>query len=305
MNRTIHDQRQLGFTLVELLIVISIIGMLISLTIPAVQASREAARRVECLNSSRQIGLAIHHYHDARRALPPTRIRDRFLTWAALILPYLEETTLGDLVEPDRTFAGQDDALRTTPIKVFLCPSRPHGELLIERNETAGIKGDYAAVTSTFLIDVAHQDLFDGGMISADAVMSADHGLLDSWKSRTSFRDITDGQSKTILVTEASGWYADAASIYDGDYYIGAILGDRVYPPETEGLVSKHPLHPIAESESQPNVYVGSAHPRVVIVTMADGSSHAVDKDVDIKILEQLVTRAGGEPTSLADIGAF
>ena len=84
--------RRCGFTLVELLVVITIIGILIALLLPAVQAAREAARRGQCTNNLKQIGLAVHNFHDARKALPPS-----FLTggghapWLVMILPYVEQ----------------------------------------------------------------------------------------------------------------------------------------------------------------------------------------------------------------------
>jgi hypothetical protein len=255
------------------------------------------------LNNSRQIGLAIHQYHDSKKELPPSRIRDRFLTWAALILPFAEETSVGNLVDPDNTFAEQSETFRTTPIALFRCPSRSQTEPFVERNGYAGIKGDYSAVTSTFLLEGPLGRLFDGGMILGD-VVEVDHHTLESWKSRTALKDVIDGLSRTFLVAEASLWAVDRASIYDGDDNPGAILGDKVYPAEIEALVNKHPLHPIAESESQPGAWVGSAHWTIIHVTMADNSSRAINKDVDIKLVEQLVTRAAGDSASLADISA-
>ncbi|MDR0870254.1 MAG: DUF1559 domain-containing protein, partial [Planctomycetaceae bacterium] len=85
-----------GFTLVELLVVIAIIGVLISLLLPAVQSAREAARRLQCVNHLKQIGLAVHNFHDARRGLPPSVIMTQKPTFWALIYPYLEQQSLYD-----------------------------------------------------------------------------------------------------------------------------------------------------------------------------------------------------------------
>ena len=80
-----------GFTLVELLVVIAIIGILVALLLPAVQAAREAARRIQCTNHLKQIGLAIHNFHDAHKKLPPSRMPCNHGTWASEIWPYLEQ----------------------------------------------------------------------------------------------------------------------------------------------------------------------------------------------------------------------
>ena len=82
-----HNSR--GFTLVELLVVIAIIGILVGLLLPAVQAAREAARRMQCSNNMKQLGLATHNFADARRGLLPSGCRDyNFMTWVSFILPY-------------------------------------------------------------------------------------------------------------------------------------------------------------------------------------------------------------------------
>ena len=87
-----------GFTLVELLVVIAIIGVLVALLLPAVQSAREAARRLQCSNHLRQIGLAVQNYHSARNELPPMRVDDHQPTWLMLILDYIEESQILRLV---------------------------------------------------------------------------------------------------------------------------------------------------------------------------------------------------------------
>ncbi|HJQ78426.1 MAG TPA: DUF1559 domain-containing protein, partial [Lacipirellulaceae bacterium] len=116
-----------GFTLVELLVVIAIIGILVALLLPAIQAAREAARRAQCSNNLKQIGIAVHNYHDTRRTLPPMRVADHQQTWLALILPHLEEQQVGDLWDEKLgCFYDQKLELRTANINGYYCPSQQH-----------------------------------------------------------------------------------------------------------------------------------------------------------------------------------
>ena len=83
--------RRTGFTLIELLVVIAIIGVLVGLLLPAVQQAREAARRSSCANNLKQVGLAVHNFHDGYKKLPPTSAGYAKLPWTGLLLPYLEQ----------------------------------------------------------------------------------------------------------------------------------------------------------------------------------------------------------------------
>ncbi|MDQ3331057.1 MAG: DUF1559 domain-containing protein, partial [Planctomycetota bacterium] len=137
-------RRRLGFTLIELLVVIAIIAVLIALLLPAVQQAREAARRSQCLNNLKQIGLALHNYHDTHLAFPPGWIGADQVTgahdvegmngfgWGTMVLPYVEQNNLyqqfrfplsivDDVVGPPT-----NKSLLATKIPVFECPSDPH-----------------------------------------------------------------------------------------------------------------------------------------------------------------------------------
>src|SRR5690348_5232660 len=120
-------QRARGFTLVELLVVIAIIGILVALLLPAIQAAREAARRSQCQNNLKQIGLAVQSHLDAHRAFPMGRNRfDQFaVSWAFFLLPYMEETTLYNSWNKNaKSFDPTNDATMRTPIEALACPSR-------------------------------------------------------------------------------------------------------------------------------------------------------------------------------------
>jgi prepilin-type N-terminal cleavage/methylation domain-containing protein len=132
MARPKSAAKRVGFTLVELLVVIAVIGILIGLLMPAVQKAREAANRISCANNLKQISLAMHHYHLDFGKLPP---RARLAgssdanngagaTWAVLILPYLEQDNLYNQWDLARRYYDQNDVARRTPVRIYFCPTR-------------------------------------------------------------------------------------------------------------------------------------------------------------------------------------
>jgi prepilin-type N-terminal cleavage/methylation domain-containing protein len=131
-----------AFTLVELLVVIAIIGILVALLLPAIQSAREAARRSQCSNNLKQIGIAVQNYHDARKKLPPMRVWDGDRTWLALILPYMEEQTVADLWKSKGAsgnanwgcFYDQAYEFRTAIINSFYCPSMAHESRILSQD---------------------------------------------------------------------------------------------------------------------------------------------------------------------------
>jgi type II secretory pathway pseudopilin PulG len=115
----------MGLTLLELLVVLSIIALLMGLLLPAVQRAREAASRTSCANNLKQIGLAMHQYHDAHRTLPSfTRDDDFPLSWCVLLLPYLEQENLYKQWDLSGTYYEQTEIARTTPVPTYFCPTR-------------------------------------------------------------------------------------------------------------------------------------------------------------------------------------
>jgi prepilin-type N-terminal cleavage/methylation domain-containing protein len=127
VQRAVERRPRRGFTLVELLVVIAIIGVLVALLLPAVQAAREAARRTQCQNNLKQIGLAVQNYHDARKELPPYRIADGQQTWAMLILDFMEQSQIKRLWDPQLgCFYDQKYETRTAAFEGYYCPSQTH-----------------------------------------------------------------------------------------------------------------------------------------------------------------------------------
>ena len=113
-----------GFTLVELLVVLAIIAILVGLLLPAVQAAREAARRVQCKNNLHQIGLALHNYHGAFRRFPPQRTRNGFHGWAIFTLPYIENQNVREAYRMTYRWSSPQNAEAVyAMVPTFQCPT--------------------------------------------------------------------------------------------------------------------------------------------------------------------------------------
>lgn len=142
-----------GFSLVELLVVLAVVGVLAGLIVPAVQRGRESASRLECANNLKQIGLAFHHFELVHKIIPPNRVPCG-PTWAVFILPYLDQQTLYDAWDFDKPYYEQSTTARETALPVFFCPTRrnPHsapglsvvGDERLAGLQVRGALGDYA-----------------------------------------------------------------------------------------------------------------------------------------------------------------
>src|ERR1700752_3886620 len=129
-----------AFTLVELLVVIAIIGVLVALLLPAIQAAREAARRSQCQSNLKQVGLAMHMFHDNKKALPPSRLPCQHGTWASLIWPYLEEGAVAAQWDKQRSYYFQPLESVQAQVAVYLCPTRRSpAQLSLEGDKRAGV----------------------------------------------------------------------------------------------------------------------------------------------------------------------
>jgi prepilin-type N-terminal cleavage/methylation domain-containing protein len=310
-----------AFTLIELLVVIAIIAILIGLLLPAVQKVREAAARTTCQNNLKQIGLALHAFHDANQVLPPglgavhdQRVispwnycpncnRDmnsdpnptsppglQFASWHTHLLPFVEQAPLAERMRPNTLGLG-------APVRLYSCPSDPSAGRQFSGN-------GYAGHLTTGYVGVAGVD----GSFAEFPLM---HGTL-FWRSKVRLTDITDGQSNTVVVGERpatpDGWWGwwdssrNPAQVWDQDVVSGVHntysffgvadgYGGAACPAGPAAGVYRAPA-------GRPNFcdfdHFWSHHPGGAYFARADGSVTLFPYTARLT-LERMSTRAGGE----------
>src|SRR5262245_17177629 len=195
--------RRRAFTLIELLVVIAIIGVLVGLLLPAVQKVREAANRMKCQNNLKQIGLAIHSFHDVNGKLPPARIADQYATWSVMLLPYIEQDNLYKTWDLTLKYYNQPTFDVTAQVPIYLCPSRRIPPQIGTLNEDVatgkkGTLGDYAAAASDNTDDPV--TAYDMPGATGSIIIGIRNG--SQWDSRTRFASVTDGLSNTVFIGE-------------------------------------------------------------------------------------------------------
>ncbi len=236
MSLSLRKSLNLGFTLIELLVVISIIGILVALLLPAVQTAREAARRTQCTNNLRQIGLALMNFEASRGSLPKGDWRQRMKssnvdslgTWVSVTLPYLEETNLYNKFDFSRPFfeqVGLDDSLPPHHIffETHICPSNGRMDLIQWKNAHYGARGNYAANTGwagpdsgVWMNDIQWEQIGTDGRGHPENPTGVEfkahngrtiHSALSGFgpfmvNKGIALREATDGMSNTVAVSE-------------------------------------------------------------------------------------------------------
>ncbi|MBD3675174.1 MAG: DUF1559 domain-containing protein [Planctomycetaceae bacterium] len=296
--------RRHGFTLIELLVVIAIIAVLVALLLPAVQQAREAARRSSCKNNLKQMGLALHNYHDTHSRLPPA-----WVDWDGLyspavqaahanvaILPFLDGGNVAELYDFDvRWDHANNQDLATLMPTTYACPSTPNAGGI--HQESGFQTTDYTYIRS------------DSGWLTDPA---PDKSLFDQ-NEFPKFRDVIDGLTNTIMVYESAGrssLYVDGKQVPEPSWW-STSSEFRAWPGHFNSSWMYNYTMTLDPNGGPPTVqwFVGpeiinvsnlygapySFHTGGIQVTLADGSVRFLSENIDRMLLSALTSRNGGE----------
>lgn len=328
MRSVLTHRPRSGFTLIELLVVIAIIGVLIALLLPAVQKVREAANRTQCLNNLKQIGIALHAYHDTKNHFPnnarpdPTKtVRER---WLVKILPYLEQGNSFKNYDEGKNWDDPANLPYTSlPLKIAVCPSSGQPDRL-DTNPDGGWSsakdivaiGDYGAlygVHNTFVANNPSLTL----STNLEGVLSKTNSI--------AIADVTDGTSNTIFAAESAGrpflyqngvkvgsdykkagvngggWCRPASDLWlIGSDKAGTAVGGS-YTINANNGFDHGGTYPLTIGSpalgTDPSGAIFSFHTGVASILFTDGSVRPLDQGISAGTIASLVTRGGGEPT--------
>ncbi len=322
-GKVVRDRSVSGFTLVELLVVIAIIGVMVGLLLPAVQAAREAARRMQCGNNNKQITLAMHNYHDTYKTFPyghkqevagQTKRRD---CWFQRILPFIEQQNYyAEYEQVEATYGATAEYIHNLPqdfvgrpIAMFMCPTDPSSPARGGNGSTRGFKGTYAVCagggqpTTPILAEIT---------VPIDYNMTVDAGGMFGRQEARGMQQASDGTSNTLLLSEGilRGTIAGWGEL--GGYWGGAPHGsyafstgeapnttvpDRIYSCGTTTFPKAPCENGNADGLAGRYNFARSMHPGGVQVALCDGSVRFVSDSVNRQTWRNLGNRNdGGAP---------
>jgi prepilin-type N-terminal cleavage/methylation domain-containing protein len=321
-----------AFTLVELLVVIAIIGILVALLLPAVQAAREAARRSQCGNNLKQIGLAVHNYHDVYKSLPPggwdcpnhpqtpcngwnQNPGPWMTTWSICILPFMEQQPLYDKYDAKRhNMDSVNLPVLQTFIETYLCPSDLNTQRLEEPESGPAndlnvllAPGSYAAQSG--LVDVRGGPHWDEDSDRNQNLRGPMHAVVQRSSGRNHgverLADVVDGTSNTLLVGEYHTKTVNRRRRFWGYAYSGYNQsGIHLGSPTDFGipdydLCDNAPPAGAGAHNNDCKRAFASFHPGGVQFALCDASVRFVPKTIDFNILAGSATIQRGESVQL------
>jgi len=293
-----------AFTLIELLVVIAIIGVLVALLLPAVQAAREAVRRASCLNNLRQLGLALHSYHDIFNKFPGARdpyLPGPFSTQAHL-LDYLEQANLSHSIDFSQpTSTGVNQTVASLVVRSFLCPSDPangrvpgltFGGCNLVANVGTGVNGgDYVSGDGVFLLNnpVGFRNLTDGSSNTAafsESILGDGQNIAGS--SQRQAIQLAGSTPPTSGACGAGPWIGKRGDRWINGGYLATAYNHFAAPNS-----------PAWDCLNAANNYglkaARSLHPGGVNALLCDGSGRFITSNIDLNVWKAIATRDGGE----------
>ena len=278
---SIRLRRAAGFTLIEVVVTIAIIGVLAALLLPAVQSSRDAARRTACKNQLRQLGLALHMYHEVHRCFPagayamgPSFPMQSGWGWGAMLLPYVEQDAIYKQINFGLgTGLGNNLALIATPISLFRCPSEIGSETI-------------SCMAPAPAISPSPYQVASGNYCGSEGVLGA--------MSCVRIAQITDGTSNTLMLGERVVQPEGPSSLPFTSAWCGQIAFGDEYDLRSVPYLQPEANHPINASFTDPQCF-GSRHPLGANFVLADGSGVYLNNSIDTQVFVALGTLDGGE----------
>jgi len=301
-----------AFTLVELLVVIAIIGVLVALLLPAVQMAREAARRTQCGNHLKQLGLAAQNFNDVRGYLPPTRVSNdgtdanqNWLTWAVLLLPYVEQQNYYSQWDLTMAYELHNVQVTKQAVPVYFCPSRRRPTAAYSNETPAGGLSDFASCGGRGPNDGVNaqgepNQYAHSAMMCARWVMQTTPLRVAKWDGLVRIATVTDGTSNTMLfgdknVRRTTKWGTNEdRNIYgftNGNNvrrFAGLDLKDGTSQYKLDGYTAAEITQAID------NRAFGSLHPGICQFVFVDGSVHALKGNTNLVTLGQLAEKDDG-----------